>query len=638
MIVDDDETKEGLIKIIGTILSNMKETPKNTQHNNAQNAIISEAVRMVIYLGDPSKSLFNETAQTLSTFIVSKETNFRYVGLGLMSHLAKVDPKASQEYQDTVFQALKDKDIGVRRRALDLLYSLCDNSTAKDIVAELLLYIPVADSSLREELVLKIAVLTEEYATDLAWYVQTMLQLISLAGDDVSEEVWFRVVQIIVNSKEVHLLAARSCYRALKTDKCHEKTVKIAAYILGEFGHLIMNDIEASPLEQFAALHSKFLGSHLETRVQLLNSYIKLFVRFPEVWESVREVMQNCSYSLNPELQQRACEYLALINMGDRDLLATVLEPIPPFPERESLLLTKINHQLSHDKRKWVLSVYESSNKPEQPEMEEEKAVTQMTNMIDLLDIEELPEEDIPTSREVVLVTNTAMEQHAIPKELTELSVQAGEEYFLNLLHEQTGLLFVCNDFQLFLHSEYLKSRGMVKILLRNFSSITLENVQVEIFAKDVDIAIDVPFQNTIFPGEEVILQLNVECLRLFKDNPLMRISYGLSFQEKAQIVRLPIVITKFAEPVVGLNSSDFFARWKQLGPGSPNEVQKVIITMRNLSLEALQGRIHRLGFGIQDFMDSNRNNIVGVSVMYSKVDGTIACLLRLEPNFIQKV
>lgn len=40
--------------------------------------------------------------------------------------------------------------------------------------------------------------------------------------------------------------------------------------------------------------------------------------------------------SADAELQQRACEYLALAKVASLDVLATVLEEMPPFPEKES--------------------------------------------------------------------------------------------------------------------------------------------------------------------------------------------------------------------------------------------------------------------------------------------------------------
>jgi hypothetical protein len=66
--------------------------------------------------------------------------------------------------------SLKDRDISVRRRALDLMYSMCDTTNAKVIVGELVRYLQVADYNLREEMVLKIAILTERFATEVSMF------------------------------------------------------------------------------------------------------------------------------------------------------------------------------------------------------------------------------------------------------------------------------------------------------------------------------------------------------------------------------------------------------------------------------------------------------------------------------------
>ncbi|MCD9641196.1 hypothetical protein HAX54_027265 [Datura stramonium] len=74
----------------------------------------------------------------------------------------------------------------IRRRALDLLYGMCDVSNAKDIVEELLqlTMCRIQYSRVRgcyEELSLKIAILAEKFAPDLSWYVGCHLTLTRLA-------------------------------------------------------------------------------------------------------------------------------------------------------------------------------------------------------------------------------------------------------------------------------------------------------------------------------------------------------------------------------------------------------------------------------------------------------------------------
>jgi hypothetical protein len=54
--------------------------------------------------------------------------------------------------------------------------------------------------------------LAEKYATDYKWYVDVILNLIRLAGDYVSEEVWYRVIQIVINRDDVQGYAAKTVF------------------------------------------------------------------------------------------------------------------------------------------------------------------------------------------------------------------------------------------------------------------------------------------------------------------------------------------------------------------------------------------------------------------------------------------
>src|SRR5271168_3283196 len=332
--------------------------PKNVQQNNAQNAVLFEAINLIIHL-DTEQALMKQISSRLGRFIQSRETNVRYLGLEAMTHLAAraetLDP--IKQHQAIIIGSLKDRDISVRRKGLDLLYSMCDATNAQPIVGELLKYLQNADFAIREEMVLKIAILTEKYATDVQWYVDISLRLIAMAGDHVSDEVWHRVIQIVTNNEELQVYAAQNILQYVKADHCHETLVKIGGYILGEFGHLIAEDKGCSPIEQFLALQSKLQGCSSSTRAIILSSFIKFVNLFPEIKARLMYVFQAYSHTLDSELQQRACEYLALASLPTDDLLRTVCDEMPPFPERQSALLSRLHqkHAGTSDKRTWVV-------------------------------------------------------------------------------------------------------------------------------------------------------------------------------------------------------------------------------------------------------------------------------------------
>ena len=79
--------------------------------------------------------------------------------------------------------------------------------------------------------VLKIAILAEKFAPDSEWYVNTMLNLIRWAGDYVSEEVWHRVIQVIINREDVQGYAAKTCFEVSHLYLLYVPCLPIAKYV-----------------------------------------------------------------------------------------------------------------------------------------------------------------------------------------------------------------------------------------------------------------------------------------------------------------------------------------------------------------------------------------------------------------------
>ena len=345
---EDPSLKSRLNECLDTILNKAQEAPKSKklQHSNAKNAVLFEAINLIIHM-DCEPNLLVKACNQLGQFLSHKDTNLRYLALESMCLLAtsEFSHDAVKKHQETVINALKtERDISVRQRAVDLLYAMCDRSNAEEIVQEMLVYLETADYHIREEMVLKVAILAEKYAVDYTWYVDVMLNLIRIAGDYVSEEVWYRVIQIVVNRPDVQGYAAKTVFEALQAPACHENMVKVGGYILGEFGNLIAGDPRSSPQVQFDIIHSKYHLCAPTTRCLILSAYMKFINLFPEIKQQIQDVFRNDANIKNAdvEIQQRTVEYLRLSQIAGADVLATVLEEMPPFIERESSILSNI--------------------------------------------------------------------------------------------------------------------------------------------------------------------------------------------------------------------------------------------------------------------------------------------------------
>uniref|UniRef100_A0A8C7QEZ8 AP-2 complex subunit alpha n=1 Tax=Oncorhynchus mykiss TaxID=8022 RepID=A0A8C7QEZ8_ONCMY len=630
---EDGAIRGRLTECLETILNKAQEPPKSkkVQHSNAKNAVLFEAISLIIH-HDSEPTLLVRACNQLGQFLQHRETNLRYLALESMCTLASSEfsHEAVKTHIETVINALKsERDVSVRQRAVDLLYAMCDRSNAKQIVAEMLSYLETADYSIREEIVLKVAILAEKYAVDYTWYVDTILNLIRFAGDYVSDEVWYRVIQIVINRDEVQGYAAKTVFEALQAPACHENLVKVGGYILGEFGNLIAGDSRSSPLIQFDLLHSKFHLCTVPTRALLLSAYIKFINLFPEVKGTIQVVLRSDSQLRNAdvELQQRAVEYLRLSCIASTDILATVLEEMPPFPERESSILAKLK------RKKGPGNLH-----PDLDENRKERSVnggtvfaspTTSTDLLGLGSTIATQNSAPPASKGASLLVdvfsgNTAAFPVATPVAVgVDQISEGGREGFVC---KNNGVLYENQLLQIGLKSEFRQNLGRMYVFFGNKTSTQFMNFAASVVCQD---ALQ-PADPTVDGGAQLQQILNIECVSDFVDAPVLNIQfrYGGTLQNIA--VKLPITLNKFFQPTE-MTSLDFFQRWKQLG-APQQEVQNIFKARHSMDTEVTKAKIMGFGAALLDGVDPNPFNFVGAGVIHTKTT-QVGCLLRLEPN-----
>lgn len=628
---EDPSIRSALYLVLQTIMNNCAEPSKNVQHNNAQHAVLFEAISLAIHI-DTNSPLVGTAAVLLARFISSKETNVRYLGLDMMAHLAARAESLVpiKKHQATIILSLRDKDISVRRRALDLLYSMCDSDNSEIIVGELLRYLRVADYALREEMVLKIAILTEKYATSYKWYVDTILQLISAAGDHVGDEVWYRVVQIVINTEDLQEYAAKVAFEHLKQPSAHESLVKVGGYILGEYGHLIANEAGYSPMDQFHLLHSKSQFCVAATRSLLLTTYIKWVNVFPEIRPQLLNIFDRYRHVLDAELQQRACEYFALASRPeDDDFLPNVCEEMPPFPPRVSALLGRLSrkHGDTEDKRTWIHGGKEANL--------ERKAIEKVVPAVANGHAETT---DIMSSLAGLDLSSMATQSTPEPGTNPPKPVVGPniDKWYDKLTYTNEGVLYEDVQIQIGIKSRYQGHMGQIAIYFGNKVTAPLTAFTAALYVPDTE-ALSVSFAkippSTIDTRSQSQQLLNIECKKVFSQPPILTVSY-LAGSHQAVSLRLPITVTKFFEHV-SLGQADFFERWKLIG-GPPREAQSVFpidLNGSQLDLKKHRDVVSGNKLNVLPDIDPNPSNIVAAGVLHTSLDGKVGCLLRLEPN-----
>jgi len=621
-----EETKSAVVQLQSIVSKILTETDVSDSINksNADHAILFEAVNLIVAWGSSGPVQLRDGAmRLLGKFISVREPNIRYLGLMTMAKLAKLEGSSEgvKKHQATVLVSLKDADISVRRRALDLLFVMCDTDNAERIVDELVNHLVVADAAIREEMVLKSAILAEKYATDLRWYVDTVLKLISIAGDHVSDSIWHRVVQIVTNHPQGDLQAysAATLLVAASPRRCHETAVRVAAYVLGEFGFLVAERPGMSGEDQFRVLNQHWSTSGPRTRAILISTYAKLANLYEECRPLVAPVFVKNKNCVDVEIQQRAAEYAAMREAFTPEAVEDLLREMPPFEDRMTSVLemrlkdndgtlksspeqhalahsdnsNANNHQLPTNSNP-VKHNNNQSSQSEQPNDQQENNPPNNPNPRKINSIQDQPQSSNRTpnpndsnpahppdtqSQSSPVSSQNDSAPIGIPKDV----IPAMRKAFSNLCTNPSGVLFENQLLQVGVKHEYVGSQGRISVFFGNLSKTPLTNFRIRIDECD---HLRMQKQGTEGLLEEsgckveirtqAKLLLLVEVTAPFDDAPAMRVSFETSENVTHEYpLRLPIVATCFMEPVT-LEPGAFMQRWKSL-EGQDRECQEVV-------------------------------------------------------------
>lgn len=670
---DDPGVQGRLMECLETILNKAQEPPKlrKVQHSNAKNAVLFEAISLIIHMDSPqTQQILVRACNQLGQFLQHRETNLRYLALESMCLLAtsEFSHDAVKKHQETVINALKtERDVSVRQRAVDLLYAMCDKTNAEEIVAEMLKYLETADYSIREEMVLKVAILAEKYASDYTWYVDVILKLIRIAGDYVSEEVWYRVIQIVINREDVQGYAAKTVFEALQANACHENMVKVAGYILGEFGNLIAGDPKSTPRIQFNLLHSKYHLCSLSTRALLLTTYVKFINLFSEIKSDIQAVLATDSNIRNSdaELQQRAAEYLALSKVASPDILATVLEEMPPFPERESSILAilkkkkpgvtdNVASNYSSNKENRAPSEFDTTNNaaqalPSDSATNDLLGLSTLSSNVPSANLDPLAQQsntnllvdvfgDIsaPPSASSAVPDNPALDLVGGLADNSNLAQQqqiivSNEEALKKLVCKNNGVIFENHLLQIGVKCEYKKNLGRVNLFYGNKSDNHLSyfTVELTIPQKSQDgLSIEVkPIESTVKAKTQVQQIMNVECLGYFEEFPEIHISFMDGLVKEDLRLKLPIHLNKFFEPI-SMGRDDFVCRWKNLTDPAQEGQRSFKAKFPITDEEATSAKL--TSFGLELLQGIDPGNYVCAGIIHFRL-AKVGCLVRLQ-------
>ncbi|MBA0795161.1 hypothetical protein Gohar_006060, partial [Gossypium harknessii] len=532
---------------------------------------------------------------------------------------------------------------------------------------------------------LKAAILAEKFAPDLSWYVDVILQLIEKAGDFISDDIWFRVVQFVTNNDDLQPYAAAKAKEYLDKPAVDEKMVKVCAYILGEYSHLLARRPGCSPKEIFSIIHEKLPSVSTTTIPLLLSAYAKILMHT----QPPDQVLQNQIWTIftkyesciDAEIQQRAVEYFALSRKGAA--VMDILAEMPKFPERQSSLIKKaedaeadtaeqsalkLRAQQQPSNALVVTDQHPSNGEPlpvfvgqlsvvkapntnntedhysTEPVLSQENgnlsqvdqqppSADPLSDLLGPLAIEGPPGATVQYENSAVsglesgpdVVDGSAI----VPVEVGTNTIQPIGNIavrFHALCLKDSGVLYEDPYIQIGIKAEWRAHQGRLVLFLGNKNTSPLVSVQALILPPahlKMELSL-VP--DTIPPRAQVQCPLEVVNLRPSRDVAVLDFSYKFGTHMVNIKLRLPVVLNKFLQPLP-VSAEEFFPQWRSLS-GPPLKLQEVVRGVRPMALPEMANLLHSYRIAISPGLDPNPNNLVASTTFYSENTRAIVCLV----------
>ncbi|GFE54682.1 adaptin N terminal region family protein [Babesia ovis] len=369
-----------------------------TTSNNASHALMYECVRTIYSeMHDPK---FNQLGKdVVQKFISTNDNNIKYIALGILNNLVDVTLTVGDSNWNIIVQSLRQPDISIRRRALDVTLKLMSRDTVRPLMQHLYDFLLAASDDLKKESVTKIAAALKRHAESEYYRLETMVKIFAIAGNCLSDSILHSfIAEVGAAPQDTQIRVTTKLYYVLPNNLGQDALVRAALWCLGEYTHMLpsLSQIDVTPssgiqapveAEPAAKLEyedllgvadatksavdiNAILGSSSgETAAQVVQSlepvakhiltcsgtpgkdctngqYLltclgKLASRLPNEASTILRIVKQFKKHINTELQQRAGEIEMLYQQGALDVLVLTGPVVIPYhmPAMDNALL-----------------------------------------------------------------------------------------------------------------------------------------------------------------------------------------------------------------------------------------------------------------------------------------------------------
>ncbi|KAB7504360.1 AP-1 complex subunit gamma-1, partial [Armadillidium nasatum] len=230
---------------------------------------------------------------------------------------------------------LRDADISIRRRSMELCFALVNSANIRSMMKELIVFMEKAEPEFKAVCSSKCVTAAEKYSPTVRWHIDTLLKVVNAAGNHVPDDVVASTIQLICEAQSEQAYTVKELWKHLSIANLDlQPLVQVATWCIGEYGDLLLNseEVKVSEKELIRVYHQILWSSQCSmiTKEYALTSFMKLSSRVQSESNAIQQIVSSFGSHIHIELQQRGIEYNQLF-LKHSNLRAPLLERMPPF-------------------------------------------------------------------------------------------------------------------------------------------------------------------------------------------------------------------------------------------------------------------------------------------------------------------
>ena len=292
---------------------------------NVGNAILYETVLSIMDI-DSESGLRVLAVNILGRFLLNNDKNIRYVALNTLLKTVSVEGTAVQRHRTTILECLKDPDVTIKKRAMELCFALINSTNIKSMVKELLVFLKTAEPEFKAQCSSNMMIAADQHSPDRRWHIDTIYDVLKNSGNTVRDDVLFNTIQLISEGSEHQKYTVHLSWQSLQQlDHCSEYqpltqvrdvflgptgpfivysypykcSTQVCCWCIGEYGAMLREscaDLGTGPVSESEVIgwYSKVMWAHhitVVTKQYALISLTKLSTRFPECTAAIQQVL-----------------------------------------------------------------------------------------------------------------------------------------------------------------------------------------------------------------------------------------------------------------------------------------------------------------------------------------------------------